>query len=486
MKKSHDKNNPLLPSLGLFTTSAIVIGAAIGSGIFKKPALMASQLGSPELMLIIWVVAGIITLFGALSNAEVAGMITKTGGQYVYFDKMYGKFIAFLYGWSIFAVIQSGSIASITYVFAEYFEYFYILPRFSAEIEQSVYIHIPYIGKIFPLADIGVKSLTILIISILSAINYRGVKFGGQISAFFTTMKVAAILILILLAFSFSNGSFNHLVREAPNFSYATGIFGAVVAAMSGAFWSYDGWNNITYIAGEVKQPQNTIPKALMLGTLVIIGVYLLINIAFLYVLPIEVMAQSKLVAADVATASIGAVGGAFVAAAVMISTFGTSNGTIMASSRVYFAMARNKMFFSPMGHSHDKHKTPHKSLVIQASWASILVLSGTFDILTDMLIFVSWIFYAIGAYGLFVLRKKYPDAERPYKVWGYPYVPIIFIVFATIFVIVTLYNDIVNYHAGNSQIINSLFGLLLVAIGIPFFVYFNTKRKKYQEIENK
>lgn len=473
---SNTPNSSPLKALGLYTTIAIVTGAVIGSGIFKKPAVMAEYTGSPELMLLIWVIAGILTLFGALTNAEIAGMIPETGGQFVYFQKMYGNLVAYLYGWAIFSVIQSGSIASITYVFSEYFEYFFVLPRFSSEIEQNINVYIPFIGNIYPLMNIGVKSLTIFIIILLSTINYYGVKFGGRVSAIFTTAKVFAILLLIIAGFIFGSGSFSNLTSET-GISIQTGFIGAFVAALSAAFWSYDGWNNVTYLAGEIKQPQKNIPKALFIGTMIVIFVYLLINVAFLYILPVEQMAGSKLVASDVANAVLGTAGGGIVAAMVMISTFGTANGTIMASSRVYFAMANRKMFFSPIKHLHPKYATPANSLRLQASWASILVLSGSFDDLTDMLIFVSWIFYAIGAYGVIVLRKKMPNVHRPYKVLGYPYLPIVFIILAIGFVGFTLWNDISNYYAGRAEIINSLFGLLLVALGIPFYYFFRSRK---------
>jgi APA family basic amino acid/polyamine antiporter len=481
MSNHSNKSDGLMPSLGLTTTIAIVVGAVIGSGIFKKPALMASQLGSPELLLAIWVVAGIITLFGALTNAEIAGMITETGGQYIYFQKMYGELIAYLYGWAIFAVIQTGSIASITYVFAEYTEYFWILPRFAPEIEKSIFLHIPYIGYIYPIENIGVKALTIFVIVFLTTVNYFGVRFGGRVSLIFSSMKVAAIVILISFGFAMGGGTAEHFTRDTAQYGALAGggIFAAVIAALSGAFWSYDGWNNITYIAGEVKRPQHNIPRALFTGTIIVITVYLILNMAYLYVLPVGEMAGSYLVAADVAQKSMGAVGAGFVAAMVMISTFGTSNGTIMVSSRVYFAMARRKMFFSPIGRIHPRFRTPGNALVLQASWTAILVISGTFDILTDMLIFVSWIFYALGAFGVFVLRKKMPNARRPYRVIGYPYIPMIFVIFAFGFVIFTLYNDINNYVNGNSRIINSLFGLLLTFIGIPIYFYFKKKQKE-------
>ncbi len=478
------ENKGLLPRLGTITTIAIVVGAVIGSGIFKKPAIMASQLGSPELLMGIWILAGVLTLFGALTNAEVASMITATGGQYIFFEKMYGRFTAFLYGWAIFVVIQTGSIASITYVFGEYSQHFeaFIIPRFSPDIEQGCMLHIPFIGNIYPLQNIGVKIITISAIMFLSLVNYLGVIFGGRIAVLFTTMKVAAILILVAFAFSYGAGSADNFVNEAPGFSFGgAGIFAGIIAALSGAFWSYDGWNNITYIAGEVKRPQHNIPRALFIGTVIIISIYIVINLAYMYVLPVGEMARSTLVARDVALRSMGEIGASFVAAAVMISTFGTSNGTIMVSSRVYFAMARQNMFFRSIGNVSKKHKTPANALLIQAVWTCILVLSGTFDTLTDMLIFVSWIFYSLGAVGVFVLRKKMPDAPRPYKVIGYPYVPAIFILFAASFVAFTLYYDITLYNEGKTEIINSLFGLVLVATGVPFYMYFsrNSGREK-------
>ena len=236
---SRDTNNQLLRKLGLYTTVTIVVGAVIGSGIFKKPAVMASQLGSPEMLLVVWLVAGIITFFGALTNTEIAGMITETGGQYVYFRKMYGDFVAYLYGWSMFAVVQAGSIASITYVFAEYTQYFFLLPRFPETTEKAFELYIPFIGYIYPLANIGVKLLAIFVINFLSAINYYGVKFGGGVAAFFTTMKVVAILTLVVLGFAVGNGSFANLTTHSSIIHHeGWGMVLAFTAALSGAFWA--------------------------------------------------------------------------------------------------------------------------------------------------------------------------------------------------------------------------------------------------------
>jgi APA family basic amino acid/polyamine antiporter len=459
---------------------ALVVGSVIGSGIFKKPALMALQLMSPELLLAVWVVAGIVTLFGALSNAEVAGMISETGGQYVFFKKMYGDFAAYLYGWAVFAVIQTGSIASITYVFAEYSEYFFTLPRFSAQVEQAVVLKLPFIGEIFPLANIGVKGLTILVVCGLTTVNYLGVRFGGAVQLFFTSLKVAAIAVLVGACLTSAGGSMAHFAA-ADGAAVPSGapLLLALTAALSGAFWAYDGWNNVTYVAGEVRDPQRNLPRALLVGTVLVIGVYVATNLAYLYIMPVEEMAGSKLVASDVARRVLGGVGGAFVALAVMLSTFGTSNGTIMASARVYFAMAGEKRFFSAIGNVHPRFRTPGNALVLQAVWTSVLVLSGTFDTLTDMLIFVSWVFYAAGAAGLFVLRRTMADSPRPYRVPGYPWIPAVFVLFASAFVVVTLYNDITQYARGEVPIINSVFGLLLVAIGIPFYLCFRGRSRR-------
>jgi len=486
VNSSKNNNEELVRGLGLVTTVAIVVGAVIGSGIFKKPTVMAQSLGSPELILLIWVIAGVITLFGALTNAEIASFISETGGQYKFFEAMYGQFFAWLYGWSMFIVVQCGSIASISYIFSDYFQFFVKLPHFSQEIEKSVRIALPFIGNIYPLEDFGTKSLTIFLIFFLTAINIRGVVLGGSVSAIFTFMKVAAILFLVLLAFGFSNGNIENFTKDSPEYlSGKINLFTGVMVSLSAAFWAFDGWNNITYIAGEVKNPRKNIPIGLGIGTLIVIVIYLIINLAYIYVLPIEKIAESKLVAADTARQVLGVFGGSFVAFAVMVSTFGTSNGTIMVSARLYYSMAREKLFFEKIGEINKRFKTPANSLILQAIWTSILVISGTFDILTDMLIFVSWFFYAMGALGVFILRKKMPDEKRLYKVTGYPVVPAIFVIFAFCFVIFTVFSDIQMFMQGKTQIINSIFGSALVLIGIPFYFYFMKKRRFEKSVQN-
>lgn len=484
MTNKKDGSYDLRRGLGFVTTVAIVVGAVIGSGIFKKPSVMASQLGSPEFVLLVWSFAGIITLFGALSNAEVASIISETGGQYKYFEAMYGKFFAWLYGWAMFIVVQSGSIASISYVFSEYSQFFVQLPHFSPEIEKGISINLQYLGIIYPLENFGVKLITIVLINTLSAINFRGVVLGGNVSAVFTFMKVFAIFFLVFVAFAISNGSIANFSSRLVEFNNGNlNIFSGFLIAFSAAFWAYDGWNNITYIAGEVKNPNRTIPLALTIGTLIVISIYVLINLAYFYVLPINEVGKSALVAADVAERSLAGFGGAFVAFAVMVSTFGTANGTIMVSARLYYAMAKENLFFQTLAKVHPKYRTPSNSLIIQSIWTSILVISGTFDILTDMLIFVSWIFYAMGAFGLFVLRKKMPNAHRQYKVPLYPIVPALFIIFSIAFVGFTLWNDVQLFNQGKTQILNSVVGILLVLSGIPLYLYFTQVKKKAENV---
>jgi APA family basic amino acid/polyamine antiporter len=455
----------------------LVVGSVIGSGIFKKPALMAGQLGSGELLILVWVIAGVMTMFGALTNAEIASIITTPGGQYIYFNKIYNKFVGYLYGWSVFSVYQTGSIAAIAYIFADYFGYFFPPFHLSPHLE-ALHVHIPGVGNIFPLADLGTKTVTIGCVMFLTTVNYFGVRFGGIVQVAFTVLKVAAIAAIVALGFALGHGSLSNFTSSVISFPGTAGLLGAMLLAMSGAFWAYDGWINITYVAGEIKEPQRTIPRALFLGTAIVITVYVLTNLAYLYVLPIDVMAQSKLVAADVAETFLGRYGGAFVSAAVMISTFGTVNGTVLASARVYYAMAKERLFFRKMETVHPRYRTPGPSLFLQGIWASLLTLSGTFDQLTDQLIFVAWIFYALSAIGVFVLRRKMADVPRPYRVWGYPYVPALFVAFAALYVVYTLYSDITSFARGETPLINSVMGLIYVVIGIPGYIYWNRKKR--------
>jgi APA family basic amino acid/polyamine antiporter len=492
MADSHGSTTrELSRELGLITAIACGVGSVIASGVFKKPGLMASQLGSPGLLILVWIVAGLATLFGALSIAEISGMFRDPGGQYVYFNKGYNRFVGYLYGWATFIVIQTASIAAIAYVFADSLGYFVAFPRLPAAWEQWA-IPIPGVGELTPFKFLGLKLCTIGLIAFLTTVNYLGVRLGSAIVVVFSTLKVAIIAAIVLLAFTLGHGSLANLTQSSPDFGAAAGgsssVFLMVIMAMAGAFWAYDGWINVTYMSGEIKNVQRTLPRAMAIAVCTVIAVYVLVNLAYLYIIPVDEIAHkyrqaqatggSYIVAIDVAGSFLDQWGGAVIAVAIMISTFGAVNGTTMMSARIYFAMARERLFFRSVGAVHPRFHTPGNSLLLQGVWASVLVLSGTFDQLTDMLIFVTWIFYALAAASVFTLRKRMPDAPRPYRVWGYPATSIIFIAFASIYIVFTLYTDIRNYRNGTSPLINSLMGLIWVALGIPGYLWWSLTNK--------
>ena len=457
----------------------LVIGGVIGSGIFRKPGVMAAQLGAPELLLFVWLLGGLITLMGALTNAEIAAMIPETGGQYVFFHRIYGPFFAFIYGWAVLVVIQTGSIAAVAYVFAEYSGRFVALPPDPGF--ASISMHLPFIGEIAPFKDLWTKAVAAAAIIGLTALNYVGVRFGGLVQNVFTLGKLAAMALLVMAAFLLpSGGSVQNLTASSLSIQpHGWMLVASIAAALQGAFWAYDGWNKVPYVAGEMKDPQRILPRALLVGMLTVTGVYLLMNFTYAYVLPIDEMARSKLVAADVAERCIRG-GGRWIAAAVMVSTFGAANAIILATARVFFAMARANALPPAFGAAHPRFHTPGASLILQGVWSVLLLFSGTFDTLTDMLIFVSWIFYAAAAAGVFILRRREPETPRPYRVPGYPWVPALFIAFSLAYLVLTVVNDVNGYlaaqRAGQPAVINSVFGVALVLAGVPLFFLFRRR----------
>jgi len=474
----------LVRVLGTFTATMIVIGSMIGSGIFRKPGPMAQGLlehgiGTPEALLGVWALAGVITLCGALTIAELSSIYPRTGGQYVYFEHAYGRFFAFLYGWAVIVVIQTGSIASLASVFGEYLGRVVTLPE-SSEAMRSVSLTLPGIGAIHPFDDIGVKLAAGGLIVLLTAVNYCGVRFGGTVANIVTSIKIATLAAIIILAFAGTADGTTPLPRAA---AITVGDVGwmavalAIAGALQKAFWAYDGWANVTYIGGEVREPQRTVPRALIVGTLVVICIYVLANLAYTHVLPMEVMAGTKLVAADTAAQRLSD-GARWIALAVMISAFGATNGTTLASARVPFAMARDGMMPKAVGRAHPRFHTPGVALVVQGVWSIVLVFSGTFDILTDMLVTVAWVFYGAAALGVLILRRRSPEMPRPYRVPGYPAVPILFVLVSLIFVVLSVANDVEQYRAGETQIVNSALGLLLLLPAVPLYLYFRRRNR--------
>ncbi len=471
----------LAKKIGFWSATAIIVGSIIGSGVFMKPASMAGQLGSPIWLTVVWVIAGIFSLFGALVYAELGAMMPETGGIYVYFRKMFGDFVAYLYGWAAFSVMNTAAVAAIAFVCAQYADYFLHLPRFSEVTEQSVVWHLPFVGDLFPLKNFGVKSLAITLVAALTWLNYRSVKAGSSFQLISTIVKIGVIAALVIGIFFFGNGSVDNFFH-AENPKQGGALLSGIIAALTGAFFAYDGWVNITFIAGEIKQPQRNIPKSLFTGVIACIIVYVLVNQAYLYVLPVEKIATSSLVASDAISIAIGNTGGALVAAMIVICTLGAINGNIMATTRVTYAMGKDKVFLPWAGKEHKRYQTPGNALWLHSIWIFVLIISGSFDMLADMMVFITWIAYGMGAVGIFMLRKKMPEAERPYKIWMHPFVTFLFIIFTALFLVITVYNDITNYMNDRQPVVNSLLGIIIVALGVPFYFYFKKKKKDWTE----
>lgn len=478
--------------LGLLDSTMIVAGSMIGSGIFIVTADIARAVGSPGYILLIWLITGVITLIAALSYGELAGMMPKAGGQYIYLREAYNPLVGFLFGWTVFMVIQTGVIAAVAIAFAKFTGV--LLPG--------------YISDAIVLADLGFfkftsqQFLAILLIIFLTYVNLQGVKNAKIIQTTFTLAKIVSLLGLIVLGIYFGlNGE--ALVKNMANFwtPYKTiahpdgsvstealsGIvlWGAIGAAMVGSLFSSDAWNNITYTAGEVKDPQRNIPLSLFFGTLIVTLLYVLANVAYLMLLPVmgtpggeDVMARGIMFATDdrVGTAAIATIFGSaaviIMAILIMISTFGCNNGLILSGARLYYAMAKDGVFFQKAG-TLNKNDVPGFALIIQGIWASLLCLSGTYGDLLDYCTFSSLLFYMVTIIGLFILRRTRPDAERPYKAVGYPVLPALYILLAgAICTVLLIYKPTT---CGR--------GLLIVLLGVP--VYFLWKKYGNKSLQN-
>ncbi len=427
------------------------VSSMIGSGIFLVPATVALYLHMSFDIILAWIVGGIVSLFGALSYAELGAMMPHAGGQYVYLKRTYGPLWGFLSGWSSFTVIMTASISAVAVGFAQYMTYF------------------------IPMSDAELKIVAITTILVLTMVNIIGTKFGARFQNVITLGKIASLLVLIVSAAFFyfsSTGSFMPSVepREFEWHSYLSSFGMAMLAIL----WAYDGWVDLSFVAGEVEQPERSIHRSLIISTAMIIVLYVAVNLSFLIVLPVSSMAASHFVASDAAVRMMGDAGASFVAAAVMMSMLGANQSFILTAPRIYYAMAKEGLFFRRMQLLHATRRTPVIGLLAQAAWASALVLIGTFDQLITYIVFAIWIFYALSCTGVIILRKRYPDAVRPYKAWGYPMTPIIFILFALVLV-------------GNTIIESprdAAIGLLLVFSGVPAYWYWNRKIQQNEKGE--
>ncbi|MBW8325394.1 MAG: amino acid permease [Prolixibacteraceae bacterium] len=454
----------LVKTLGLGYVIIFVVANIIGSGVYKKIAPMAVELQSSSWILLAWIVGGIITLFGALSNAEVAGLLADTGGEFVYLKKIYNRFFAFLYGWSLFTIIQTATISSLAYVFAQSLNSILPLPEVLTSLQ-----HFSIGGVFFPFQDFGVKLVAILLILLLTGLNILGLKSGAGVSKAILLLVCAGLLLIIVFGLSSSVAKPANFM-DSKDLISGTVTFSSFFTAMLAAFWAYQGWVSVGFIGGEVKDATRNIPKGIVMGVFAVIFIYLLVNVTYLSLLSIPQLVQvheaGNQIAAVEAVRSFWGTGGVmFISLLILLTTLGCTNASILTGSRPYYAMARNGLFFSGIKKL-NKFNVPSNSLLWQGIWASVLVLSGTFDQLTDMVIFAVFIFYGATTLGVFILRRKMPDAHRPYKVWGYPVVPAIFILFC----IGLFVNTIV------ARPREAIIGLILILSGIPVYLWLQRK----------
>ena len=484
--------------LGLLDSTMLVAGSMIGSGIFIVSAIIARQVGSPGWLLVVWIVTGLLTLMAALSYGELAAMMPKAGGQYVYLREAYSPLWGFLYGWTLFLVIQTGTIAAVAVGFARYSGV--LIPWFS----ESNYLIPPIrFGGWFNGYAVSLSTaqfLGLAMIALLTFMNTRGLNLGKLVQNIFTTAKTGALIALVVLGIivgvKSGAGAENFhdfwtlrggLQDVGAGLTAATafGLFVGICVAQTNSLFSADAWNNITFIAGEVKEPRRNISLSLAFGTLLVIGLYLLANVAYLATLPFASIqnAPSDRVASETANVIFPGAGATIMAVAIMISTFGCNNGLILAGARAYYAMARDGLFFRRVGELNKNH-VPAWALIIQGIWAGVLVLprtvktNGAGDLvgygnlygnLLDYVISAALIFYILTIAGLFLLRWKRPDAERPYKAFGYPIVPILYIVGAgTILLVLFIYQTATTWP-----------GLLIVISGVPIYLFWKLARKK-------
>jgi APA family basic amino acid/polyamine antiporter len=459
------ENRNLTRALGLGYVIIIVISNMMGSGVFKKIAPMAAELHSPNWILLVWLAAGIITLFGALSNGEVAGLLADTGGEFVYLRTIYGRFFSFLYGWSLFTVIQTAAISGVAYVFTQSLNSIIPIPDILPSLQ-----HLTIGGIFYPFQDFGIKLTTILLILFLTFLNMSGLRSGAWVNKAVLLMVGAGLLVIVIAGLASGQEASSGAMAVNEVTSGNTVTLSSFYTAMLAAFWAYQGWVSVGFIGGEVKDPHRNIPRGIIAGVGMVIVVYLVVNYTFLKLLSIPQLEQinyaGNQIAGIEAVRGIWGNGGVlFISVLILISTLGCTNASILTGARPYYAMARQGLFFRGAGRLNG-HSVPSRSLLWQGIWASILVLSGTFDQLTDMLIFAVYIFYGATTVGVFVLRKRMPDAHRPYKTWGYPIVPALFILFC-----LGLFLNTIITRPREAGI-----GLSLILLGIP--VYFLLLRK--------
>jgi APA family basic amino acid/polyamine antiporter len=443
--------------LGIWGAASIVVGTVIGSGIFLVPHDMIREVGSSWTLFAVWIVGGLLSLGGALTYAELSAAMPEAGGEYVYLREAYGPFWGFVYGWTQMWVAKSGSIATLATAF------FYYLANFQPSLDAVLYsVPLPIGPGGGPLEIRSGQLLAMAVILFLAGVNYLGVKLGGGVQVAVTFAKVACIAAIIVVGLGSGQGSSANLSSSIPVAGGAAGFFAALV----GALWAYDGWNNVSMVSSEIRNPQRSLPLALIAGTGAVLAIYLLANIAYFYVLSAQDVAAGPRVAAEMMRRIFGEGGAGAVSVAAMISIFAALNGSILSGSRVPYAMARDGLFFRSIAKVHPTYATPGVSILALSGWAALLVLSGRYRELYTYVIFASWILYGMTAASVLVLRRKRPDLVRPYRTVGYPVVPVLFVAGAVALIASTL----------RESPRESLLGLGAIIAGLPF--YFHWKRR--------
>ncbi len=430
----------LVRSLGLREGIAIQMGMIIGSGIFLVPAAIAGRLGSLGPILIVWAVGGLMVLFGALTLAELSSILPETGGPYVYLERSFGRLWGFLFSWNHFFINTAGSVAALAVAFAT------------------------YLGS-WPATSLQVRLIAVAAIALVTAINVRGVRLGGWVMDAFTAAKLLALAGLIAAAFFSGKGSAANLQPFWPGHwtdSLTTGLGLSMISVL----WAYDGWTTVTLTAGEMKSPSRNVPLSLVLGTLAVIAIYLVTNVAYAYVLPRAALAASPRVAADAATVVLGRFGAIFIISGILCSTFGTMHGCVLGGPRCLYAAAADGAISRSFSRVHPRFHTPALAIVTLGVWGALLTLSGTYEQITAYVVFGSWAFYALTAICVIVLRRKMPDAPRPYRAWGYPYATLVFVAVVAWF----LYNTLVH------DTRNAVIGIVLLLASLPCYYYWTRK----------
>ena len=452
----------LVRGLGLFDATTVIVGSVIGSGIFFAPAIMASYVQTPGLLLGLWVLGGVLTVFGALSYGEMAAALPRAGGQYVFLSEAFGPLWGFLYGWTFLLAINTGFVAAVGVAFAKTLGFF-----------------LPGIGEanvIFAYGRFGfstAQAVGLVVIAAVTWLNVTGLRTGAVVQNVFTVAKVAAVAVLVVLAIATGRGSSENLTPvvgfELGVEGVKLGVFAAVAGAMSKALFAYDAWQSITFTAEEVKDPARNLPRALLLGTLGVAVVYCAAVAVYLYMVPIgEIPAvREGRIATEAAVRMIGPAGGAFVAVAVLVSTFGCVNGLTLSGARVAFAMGRDGLFFRGTARVHPRFRTPAAALGLHGVVAALLTLTGTYSDLLTLTAFSSLLFNVLTIVGLFVLRVRRADLDRPYRVWGYPALPALYVLVSAFFLV---YIPIADPR-------NAGLGLGITALGLPAYLHWRRAR---------